>query len=90
MRTELPERWREVRGVRPGVTGVEVGLVPDPLTSLEAWARWTHSDIRALSDVEVWAEIRRLEDAAARGHRSAWVLERLRRLYDERARRKEG
>ena len=88
MRTELPERWSSMSGVRPGVTGVETGLVPDPLASLEAWARWNHHDVAELSNGEIWAELHRLEAALASGVRHAWLAQRWRVLRAEQGRRR--
>lgn len=88
--TELPEKWRDVRGVKPPVVGVDTGLIPDPLTSLEAWARYWHHDLPELPSLEVWAEIRRLEAAIATGERHRWLTERLQVLNAEAERRRGG
>lgn len=86
--TELPTKWQGVKGVRPSVTGVDTGLIPDPLRSFEEWARYWHRDIPELDDFELWSETKRLEAAIANGERNAWLKERLRRLYAERERRR--
>ncbi len=86
----LPERWWVLTPVRPTVTGVDTGLVPDPYASLEAWARYHHYDLDELDDVGLWIERRRIEYAIIGGRRQGWLLERLKRLAEEQKRRRQG